>query len=63
MTAIMRSESRRKKRINAKGTKRLAMTTTTLKTVITVIIQATRMMRIHNLQNGGSFPSHLLAMY
>jgi hypothetical protein len=63
MTVIMRSESRRKRRINAKGTKRLAMPTTTLKAAIAVIIQATRMMRIHDLQNGGSFPSHLPAMY
>jgi len=60
MTAIMRNESRREKSINAKGMMRSAATTTTPKAVITVTTQATRMTRIHDLQNGGSFPQHLL---
>jgi hypothetical protein len=38
MIAIIRNESRREKSINAKGIKRLATTTITLKAVIIVII-------------------------
>jgi hypothetical protein len=45
--------------INAKGMKRSAATTATLKAAIAVTIQATRMTRIHDLQNGRSFPPHL----
>jgi hypothetical protein len=59
MTAIMRNESRREKSINAKGMKRLAATTTIPKAAIIVTTQATRMTRIHDPQNGGSFPPRL----
>jgi hypothetical protein len=38
--------------------KRSAVTTTTPKAAIAVTTQATRMTRIHDLQNGGSFPPH-----
>src|ERR1700716_1195041 len=63
MTAIMRSESHRERSGGAKtGMKRSAATTITPKAAITVITQATRMMRIHDLQGGGSsaqYPSRL----
>jgi hypothetical protein len=47
--AIIRNESRKEKSINAKRIKRLATITTTLRAAIIVIIQTTRIKRIHDL--------------
>jgi hypothetical protein len=63
MTVMMRSESRREKSGDAKtGMKISAATTTTPKATIAVTTQATRMTKIHDLQDGGSLPPHLPTM-